>query len=181
MAFKRHSNTVASASFGPDGRHVITGSWDRTAIVWDVGSAEPVRVIGQFGASVGCVAYSPDGSTAAVCSSDGTARIVNIRAEGKDILIAPGALHAAFTPDGRRLLVCSLRWGQPMLCDAVTGKAVCTLGARSGRATATAVSRDGRQIAVGFENGAAVVHDLRASHSRESAQWSSPADSCFGI
>src|SRR5262249_52048856 len=30
-----HSNVVASAQFSPDGKRIVTGSWDNSARVWD--------------------------------------------------------------------------------------------------------------------------------------------------
>ena len=35
VAFAGHTQTGWSASFSPDGRRVVTGSWDNTARVWD--------------------------------------------------------------------------------------------------------------------------------------------------
>jgi WD40 repeat protein len=32
--FNNHNNTVSSAAFSPDGKAILTGSWDKTARLW---------------------------------------------------------------------------------------------------------------------------------------------------
>jgi len=66
-----HSSSVRSAVFTPDGKHVITGSHDKTIRVWDVSSGELIRVLrlpigpGSEG-SIHSLALSPNGKTVAV-------------------------------------------------------------------------------------------------------------------
>jgi WD40 repeat protein len=71
-----HSDCVDSVAYSPDGRTVVSGSWDGTIRIWDA----------QTGAAVGqplkghtdyvtSVAYSPDGRTVVSGSDDKTIRI----------------------------------------------------------------------------------------------------------
>jgi len=69
-------NAVYAVAYSPDGRSLVTGSSDRTAILWDVSDrAHPARMATLSGHTdaVYAVAYSPDGRNLATGSYDGTA------------------------------------------------------------------------------------------------------------
>jgi WD40 repeat protein len=52
----QHERAVTSTQFSPDGQQVLTGSWDRTARLWDAATGKP---LGEGG--VISVQFSPDG------------------------------------------------------------------------------------------------------------------------
>ena len=40
-----HSDYVQSMAYSPDGRHIVSGSGDRTVKIWDAQGGEEVRVV----------------------------------------------------------------------------------------------------------------------------------------
>ncbi len=61
-----HQNTIVSLAFSPDGRNIVSGSWDGTAKVWNALSGELLFTFSWGSRQVNHVAWSPDGTTIAV-------------------------------------------------------------------------------------------------------------------
>ncbi|MCJ0868022.1 hypothetical protein [Streptomyces sp. AP-93] len=102
-----HTDTVTSAAFSPDGALVATGSWDRTARVWDTGPRrKPPAVLPGHPAIVWSVAFGPDGST--LVSVGGSVQFWDVAAPAKPkrtSTIQGGFYQAAFSPDGQMLAI----------------------------------------------------------------------------
>jgi len=62
-------------AFSPDGRLVLTGSFDNTARLWDVSSGREIRSFEGHSGPVTSVAFSPDGRLVLTGSGDGTSKI----------------------------------------------------------------------------------------------------------
>jgi WD40 repeat protein len=71
-----HRGWVYSVAFSPDGKRVVTGSYDNTARVWDLSGPTPAATVLQgHRGTVWSVAFSPDGKRVVTGSSDKTARV----------------------------------------------------------------------------------------------------------
>jgi WD40 repeat protein len=104
-----HTDVIQDVAFGPEGQ-VVTGSWDGTAMVWDVASGRHLAMLqGHSGPLLG-VAVSPDGALIATGSLDGTAKLWDL-ATGREVLTFFGqdgpVNTVVFSPDGRFLATAS--------------------------------------------------------------------------
>ncbi|EJC99711.1 WD40 repeat-like protein, partial [Fomitiporia mediterranea MF3/22] len=71
-----HADVIRSVAFSPDGKHVVSGSDDGTARMWDVESGEMVHVLfEEKRVAVTSVTFSPDGQRIAAGLWDSTVRI----------------------------------------------------------------------------------------------------------
>lgn len=107
-----HDSWVWSVAFSPDGRTVATGSFDRTARLWD-GDGKPRGEALCHRFPVWQVVFSPDGKTLLTGSGDhsgGEGRLWEV-ASGRLLSswsLPSQVLSAAFNPDGRSCLTLSL-------------------------------------------------------------------------
>jgi len=74
---ERHESRVSAVACSSDGSVGISGSWDKTARIWDITGGRLLRILehGQTCGSVTCVALSLDGRLALTGAWDGSVRI----------------------------------------------------------------------------------------------------------
>ena len=105
-AIHGHTNGVLSVAFSPDGRHIVSGSSDKTIRLWDAQTG------GQVGSPfqghtgwVKSVAFSPDGRHIVSGSSDRTIRVWHAQTGGQAGNPLQGHTspvnEVAFSSDGR--------------------------------------------------------------------------------
>ncbi|MCU1264674.1 MAG: hypothetical protein JWM21_992 [Acidobacteria bacterium] len=100
---------VASVAFSPDGKHVVTASWDGAARVWETKTHNILSVLAGHGNHVNSAAFSPDGRYVLTTSQDNTARVWDGWQAGAPKIIQKlsegGEIStAAFSPNGEYIL-----------------------------------------------------------------------------
>jgi WD40 repeat protein len=82
-----NSDPVYSVAFSPDGSRVLTGSYDKTAVLRDAKTGQTLRVW-KHDAPVSSVAFSPDGKKILIGSSDRTAVLQLGSADLQSIMVS---------------------------------------------------------------------------------------------
>jgi WD40 repeat protein len=111
-ALAGHRGSVRSASFGPDGTHVVTASEDKTARVWNLQGTRPTFVaLEGHQDAVNSASFSPDGAHVVTASEDKTARVWDRRGERPTFVTLEGhraaVNSASFSPDGTHIVTAS--------------------------------------------------------------------------
>jgi len=104
--FTGHTGSVWGVTFSPDGILLATASWDDTARLWDVATADCRRTLTGHTSWVEGVAFSPDGTLLATASTDTTARLWDVATGDcrRTLTGHTSAMHGvAFSPDGTML------------------------------------------------------------------------------
>jgi len=158
-----HGATITSAVFSPDGRRILTGSFDGTARVWDAASGSELLVLTGHQGDVLSVAFSPDGQRIvtgggkwAVGRTPGEAMVWDA-ATGELLLELKGHNFAvwsvAFSSDGQRIVTGAgdrgYGPGEVKVWDAAKGLEILTLPSEVESVRGVAFSPDGHRIVTG--------------------------------
>jgi WD40 repeat protein/tRNA A-37 threonylcarbamoyl transferase component Bud32 len=161
MRFSPHL-AVASAQFSPDGKHIVTGSWDRTARIWNAQTGRgELRLDGGHTSHVNAAVYSPDGQRLATASEDNTACVWNAQT-GKVLLTLKGhggsVRSVVFSPDGSQVLTAS-NDKTARLWNAKTGQQIQVFKGHDQPLRCAAFSADGRRVVTASEDTTAQIWD----------------------
>jgi WD40 repeat protein len=164
-ALEKHTASINSIAFSPNGKQFVTGSDDGTVIIWNTASNTYFKTLqGDSDNPVKAVAFSSDANVLAVGYGDGTVRlwpgavIQGKPGEHKELEIAQkrGVVGLAFTPDNRVLAVgrddgTVQLWVSPLTRPATNDRyrELTTLKGHLGGVTSLTFSPDGKMLATG--------------------------------
>ncbi|KAJ3725084.1 quinon protein alcohol dehydrogenase-like superfamily, partial [Lentinula guzmanii] len=154
VILRGHTSHIAEVAFSPDGRRIVSGSYDSSTRIWnaDTGEAigDPLQGHSHF---VTSVAFSPDGKRVVSGSADQSVRIWN--ADTGEAIGDPLQGHinsvtsVALSPDGKRVVSGSAD-KSIRIWNADTGEAIGDpLQGHSNSVTSVAFSPDGKRVVSG--------------------------------
>ena len=157
----KHKDLVLAVGFSPDGTIALTGSADKTAQLWSVGSGKALGPPLAHKGAVCAVAFAPDGKLVLTGSHDGSACLWEIQSglpKGQLLQHKDKLRGVAFHPDGKRVLTFSSDH-TARLWDATTGIPVSAPLRHKGPVLNAAISSDGEYILTGSMDKTACLWD----------------------
>ncbi|KIJ36174.1 hypothetical protein M422DRAFT_179768, partial [Sphaerobolus stellatus SS14] len=160
-------DAVLTVAFSPDGKHIVSGSSEKTIRIWDAKTGEAVgEPLQGHQDSVGKVGFSPDGKHIVSGSEDKTIRIWDAKT-GEAVVGEPLQGHqysvgkVAFSPDGKHIV--SGSWDKTIqIWDAKTGEAVGEhLQGHQHSVETLAFSPDGKHIVSGSSDKTIQIQDAK--------------------
>jgi WD40 repeat protein/serine/threonine protein kinase len=155
-----HTQEVTGVCFSPDGKHLASGSRDKTVKVWDVQTGQQVLSLKGHTDGVNSVCFSPDGNRLASASAGlewkdgdikkrwGEVKVWNAQT-GQQVLSLKGPTDAifsvCFSPDGKHLAGAS--GSELKVWDAQTGQQVLALKGHTDATRSVCFSPDGQRLA----------------------------------
>ena len=152
-----HTDRIRSVAFSPNTLHLVSGSNDQTATVWDIRSGHALLRLEGHQGTVLTVAYSPNGSRIATGSVDQSVKIWDTSSGGclRSLDLGEEVYEVIFLPNGARLAVELRHTGA--ICDVETGRTVATLRHENGERMCLSLSSQGDRIVTGTGDGKAKI------------------------
>ena len=169
VAHHETGQPVPTVSFDSTGAALVSGSWDRTARVWDASTGNQLNVLNKHTAAVVSAAFSPDGTRIVTGSWDSTARLWDART-GASVAVLPDNVDpivaTAFSPDGTLVATGSSEPGQfsggrIRTWDAHAGNLVAELQGFHAGVAGLAFSPDSGRVLAGSDDNSAREWDSR--------------------
>ena len=149
-----YQDGVKSLAFSPDGRRIVSGSYDRSVRLWDWTSGSELACLNGHESGVTAAAFSPDGRHMVSASEDETLRLWEAV---PSVPLTPRHSHSArlthlcFSPDAR-VLVSGSADGTVQVWDTASAIRLAFYPGSDSYRKVLAISPDARRIAFASED-----------------------------
>lgn len=101
-----HTDSIYAIDFSPDGTRLLTGSYDKLLILWNVATGEQIATLKHHTGPVYSAQFSPDGKSLVSCGADQTVKLWNAETGERILTLSEatkGVNAAVFHPQGNEL------------------------------------------------------------------------------
>jgi WD40 repeat protein len=156
-----HTDILVDAVFSPDGKMLVTASYDNTAKVWDCESGKILFTLDGHSYGLSSAQFSPDSKRILTASVDNTAIIWDSE-NGKPLITLighkEGINSAKYSPDGKKIVTASGD-NTAKVWDSENGKLLLTLKGHKSYLQFAQFSPDGKKIVSASSDNTAKVWD----------------------
>jgi WD40 repeat protein len=155
-----HDGGIRSFAFSPDGRLLVSGSYDRTARIWKPRTGRLLHVLQHHGYVLD-EQFSADGKTLVTSASDGGGYVWDVATGQRELLLvgAGGPVPAlALSPDGSEIALASTD-RVARLYYSNDGRLLAPLAGHGGFVTSVGFDPSGRTVVTGSSDGTARLWD----------------------
>ncbi|KDR84428.1 hypothetical protein GALMADRAFT_55745 [Galerina marginata CBS 339.88] len=146
-----HTDLVTSVAFSPDGKQIVSGSYDKSVRVWDALMGNKLKVLNGHTDWVTSVAFLPDGKQIVSGSYNKSVQVWDA-STGNKLKVLKGhtdsVTSVAFSPDGKQIASGSYD-KLVQVWDVLTGDKLKVLKGHTGWVASVAFLPDGKQIVSG--------------------------------
>ena len=148
LCWEAHASGILSTSFSPDGKKIISSSWDKTIRIWDT-KGKLLHILKGHENGVNFASFSSDGKKVVSASSDNTVKIWDVETERcLHTLLGHSSdvNYALFSPDGK-MVISSSSDHTIRIWDTDMGICLRVLKGHKGGVSSAVFSSDGKRVA----------------------------------
>ncbi|MEK6237749.1 MAG: PQQ-binding-like beta-propeller repeat protein, partial [Planctomycetales bacterium] len=171
-----HLQPIVSVAVSRDGKQMLTGSLDRSAILWDVETGVRARVFADHSQPISCAAFSPDGMKAVLGTGlgpivAGRASVWNLESGEKELdLQGPqGGITAVVYSSNGETIAAACEDGKAYVWTAA-GELKHTLAGHEDALTSLAFASEDAVLVTGSKDGSAATWNLETGEQAHKLQ-----------